>query len=98
MPSPADLNFCGTHEPCVNGGTCENTRPDKYRCTCPEGFSGDNCEVVDNPCATGPCQHGGTCIDMSGEFQCSCPPGWSGDRCQISKFPARVHVVGYVTV
>ncbi|XP_037087468.1 protein jagged-2-like [Pollicipes pollicipes] len=79
-----DLNYCGTHEPCVNGGTCENTRPDEYRCTCPEGFSGDNCQVVDNPCATGPCQHGGTCIDMSGDFQCSCPSGWSGERCQIN--------------
>lgn len=56
-----DLNYCGRHEPCKNGGTCENPAPDQYLCTCGEGFSGPNCEIVDNPCATQPCAHGGTC-------------------------------------
>ncbi|KAK3912487.1 Protein jagged-1b [Frankliniella fusca] len=56
-----DLNYCGRHEPCLNGGTCENPAPDQYLCTCGEGFSGPNCEIVDNPCATQPCAHGGTC-------------------------------------
>lgn len=56
-----DLNFCGTHEPCLHGGTCENTAPDSYRCTCPEGLSGDRCEIVEQPCATQPCKNGGTC-------------------------------------
>ena len=56
-----DLNYCGRHEPCQNGGTCENPAPDQYLCTCAEGFSGPNCEVVDNPCATQPCAHGGSC-------------------------------------
>ncbi|PWA25968.1 hypothetical protein CCH79_00001471 [Gambusia affinis] len=39
-----DLNYCGTHQPCLNGGTCINTGPDKYQCTCAEGYSGANCE------------------------------------------------------
>jgi EGF-like domain len=30
--------------PCGNGGTCENVG-DGYRCTCPAGWTGDNCEV-----------------------------------------------------
>ncbi|XP_071054317.1 protein jagged-1b isoform X3 [Onthophagus taurus] len=79
-----DLNYCGTHEPCLNGGTCENTAPDAYHCTCPEGFSGVNCEVVDNPCAPAPCQYGGTCIVDGGSFNCQCPPGWTGPTCNIN--------------
>ncbi|XP_025830978.1 protein jagged-1b [Agrilus planipennis] len=78
-----DLNYCGTHEPCLNGGTCENTAPDAYRCTCPEGFSGINCEVVDNPCAPAPCHHGGTCIEAGGSFSCQCVSGWTGPTCDI---------------
>uniref|UniRef100_A0A7N6A3Z4 Delta-like protein n=1 Tax=Anabas testudineus TaxID=64144 RepID=A0A7N6A3Z4_ANATE len=39
-----DLNTCGTRQPCLNGGTCSNTGPDKYHCSCPEGFSGVNCQ------------------------------------------------------
>ena len=94
------MNICGTRDPlCHNGGTCENTKPDEYLCRCPEGFSGTDCEVVDNVCATAPCLHGGTCtvtttvvtngisgsIGGGGSFNCSCPPGWTGDTCQISK-------------
>ncbi|KRT83207.1 EGF-like domain containing protein, partial [Oryctes borbonicus] len=78
-----DLNYCGTHEPCLNGGTCENTAPDAYQCTCPDGFSGVNCEVVDNPCAPAPCQHGGTCLVDGGSFTCQCAPGWTGSTCNI---------------
>ncbi|CAH1364291.1 protein jagged-1b isoform X1 [Tenebrio molitor] len=78
-----DLNYCGTHEPCLNGGTCENTAPDNYLCTCPEGFSGTNCEVVDNPCAPQPCLHGGTCLEAGGSFSCECAPGWTGTTCNV---------------
>ncbi|XP_072376666.1 protein jagged-2 [Diabrotica undecimpunctata] len=78
-----DLNYCGTHEPCLNGGTCENTAPDNYLCTCPEGFSGANCEIVDNPCAPAPCLHGGTCIEAGGSFSCECGNGWTGPTCNI---------------
>ena len=80
----------------MNGGTCENPAPDEYLCKCPEGFSGTNCQVVDNVCATAPCLHGGNCsvvqinavTDSNAVtgFNCSCPPGWTGDTCQISKF------------
>nr|XP_018904563.1 PREDICTED: protein jagged-1b [Bemisia tabaci] len=79
-----DLNYCGTHEPCENNGTCENTSPDHYLCTCPDGFSGINCEVVDNPCATGPCANGGACRETEGQFYCACTPGWTGPTCRIN--------------
>jgi jagged-1 len=45
----------------MHGGTCENTAPDQYRCTCAEGLSGTRCEIIEHPCATQPCKNGGTC-------------------------------------
>lgn len=45
----------------MHGGTCENTAPDQFRCTCAEGLSGLRCEIVEHPCATQPCHNGGTC-------------------------------------
>lgn len=46
----------------MHGGTCENTAPDQYRCTCADGLSGTRCEVVEHPCAPQPCRNGGTCM------------------------------------
>lgn len=40
-----DLNYCGRHQPCINGGTCMNTEPNLYYCACPQGYSGKNCEI-----------------------------------------------------
>lgn len=79
-----DLNYCGTHEPCLHGGTCSNTAPDRYFCTCPEGFSGSKCEIVVNPCVTAPCANGGTCMETQGHFMCICPGGWTGNTCSIN--------------
>lgn len=30
-------------EPCLNGGTCTSNQG-SYKCTCPSGFNGNNCE------------------------------------------------------
>ncbi|XP_054708436.1 protein jagged-1-like [Uloborus diversus] len=77
-----DLNYCGRHRPCQNLGTCQNVAPDQYKCICPQGFSGRNCEIVDNPCIMSPCLNGGTCSEISSTFICSCAPGWTGTRCE----------------
>lgn len=36
-------------------------------------------------CAGGPCENGGTCIDLVGGFQCECPPQWTGEVCHKGK-------------
>ncbi|NXK03092.1 JAG1 protein, partial [Herpetotheres cachinnans] len=76
-----DLNYCGTHPPCLNGGTCSNTGPDKYQCSCPEGYSGQNCEIAEHACLSDPCHNGGSCLETSTGFECLCAPGWAGPTC-----------------
>ncbi|XP_063296241.1 protein jagged-2 isoform X1 [Pelobates fuscus] len=78
-----DLNFCGTHRPCLNGGTCMNAEPDKYHCICPEGYLGKNCEIAEHACASNPCANDGVCHEVSSGFECHCPPGWTGPTCAI---------------
>nr|XP_034974523.1 protein jagged-1b-like isoform X1 [Zootoca vivipara] len=92
-----DLNYCGSHRPCKNGGTCANNEPNEYECLCPDGFHGRNCEegerrlemsallplpVAELTCTPELCANGGTCLNTSSGFRCVCPPGWSGELCQ----------------
>ncbi|XP_037127128.1 protein jagged-1b [Syngnathus acus] len=79
-----DLNYCGTHQPCMNGGTCINTGPDKYQCSCVEGYSGANCERAEHACLSNPCSNGGSCSETSHGYECHCVPGWSGPSCTLN--------------
>ncbi|CAJ1087289.1 hypothetical protein F7725_019853 [Xyrichtys novacula] len=76
-----DLNYCGQHQPCVNGGTCMNPEPDEYFCTCPQGYSGKTCQIAEHACTSIPCANGGTCHEVDTGFECQCPPGWEGPTC-----------------
>ncbi|XP_041832212.1 protein jagged-2b isoform X2 [Melanotaenia boesemani] len=76
-----DLNYCGRHHPCVNGGTCMNTEPDEYHCSCPQGYSGKNCQIAEHACASNPCNNGGTCNEVPTGYECQCPLGWEGPTC-----------------
>ncbi|XP_048655499.1 protein jagged-2 [Marmota marmota marmota] len=78
-----DLNYCGNHHPCVNGGTCINAEPDQYHCACPDGYSGKNCERAEHACASNPCANGGSCHEVPSGFECHCPSGWSGPTCAL---------------
>ncbi|XP_025113505.1 fibropellin-3-like [Pomacea canaliculata] len=77
-----DVNRCGDLL-CSNGGSCL-TGVDSFRCICPEGFTGVQCEstTVVSPCATSPCNNSGTCVDDVEGFRCVCLPSWTGERCQ----------------
>uniref|UniRef100_A0A8C9WY81 Delta-like protein n=1 Tax=Sander lucioperca TaxID=283035 RepID=A0A8C9WY81_SANLU len=76
-----DLNYCGRHQPCVNGGTCMNTEPDEYYCACPQGYSGKTCQIAEHACVSNPCANDGTCHEVPTGFECLCPPGWEGLTC-----------------
>ncbi len=34
-------------------------------------------------CASDPCLHGATCVDLVGGVGCTCASGWTGDFCEI---------------
>ncbi|XP_067102858.1 protein jagged-1-like [Osmerus mordax] len=76
-----DLNYCGTHQPCKNGGTCANTEPNEYQCECQEGFRGRNCDIVEHACLSSPCVNGATCVEDPTGFSCVCTDNWTGHTC-----------------
>ncbi|XP_066514547.1 neurocan core protein-like isoform X1 [Hoplias malabaricus] len=66
---------------CLHGGTC---LPDGegFRCFCPQGYTGESCEIDVDDCLSNPCENGGTCIDKVDSFVCLCLPSYSGDMCE----------------
>ncbi|XP_059167874.1 sushi, von Willebrand factor type A, EGF and pentraxin domain-containing protein 1-like [Physella acuta] len=74
------FNLCMT-DPCENGGTCEPTRGFLYKCVCPRGFAGKNCENEINFCADQPCSNGGTCEIYQDSYRCLCNEGFAGKTC-----------------
>ncbi|KAL6468052.1 hypothetical protein MHYP_G00237290 [Metynnis hypsauchen] len=66
---------------CLHGGTC---LPDGegFRCFCPQGYTGESCEIDVDDCLSNPCENGGTCIDKVDSFICLCLPSYSGDMCE----------------
>uniref|UniRef100_A0A3Q3IRI7 Slit homolog 2 (Drosophila) n=1 Tax=Monopterus albus TaxID=43700 RepID=A0A3Q3IRI7_MONAL len=89
---PVDVSVQAKCEPCLsspckNDGTCSNDPVHYYRCTCPYGFKGQNCEEPIHACISNPCHNGGTCHLKEGEgsnFWCVCPEGFEGDACEIN--------------
>uniref|UniRef100_A0A8C8RK11 Slit guidance ligand 3 n=1 Tax=Pelusios castaneus TaxID=367368 RepID=A0A8C8RK11_9SAUR len=89
---PVDISIMSKCNPCLsspckNNGTCNNDPVEFYRCTCPFGFKGRDCNMPINACIQNPCQNGGTChlteANKDG-FSCSCPLGYEGERCEIN--------------
>uniref|UniRef100_UPI00398EF0D9 slit homolog 2 protein isoform X1 n=1 Tax=Pristiophorus japonicus TaxID=55135 RepID=UPI00398EF0D9 len=89
---PIDINILAKCNPCLsnpckNDGTCNNDPVDFYRCTCPYGFKGQDCDVPIHACVNSPCKNGGTCHLKEGEkedFWCSCADGFEGEVCAVN--------------
>ncbi|XP_051549935.1 neurocan core protein-like [Myxocyprinus asiaticus] len=71
---------CQTN-PCLHGGSCL-TEGEGYSCLCPQGYSGESCEIDIDDCQSNPCQNGGTCIDEINSFVCLCLASYSGATCE----------------
>ena len=39
-----DVNPCWPDNPCINGGTCIIVNENDWKCECPPGYSGAQCE------------------------------------------------------
>jgi protocadherin Fat 1/2/3 len=78
----SSISVCASN-PCQHGGTCTLGPPNAYVCTCPNGFSGTNCDVNIDDCTSEPCLNGGTCEDGVGGYVCRCSTGITGDICQV---------------
>ncbi|XP_042579334.1 versican a [Cyprinus carpio] len=75
-----DVHPC-SDDVCLNGGSCAKIVGDQI-CSCPPGYSGDQCEIDIDECHTNPCHNGGTCIDGLNSFTCVCLPSYSGALCE----------------
>lgn len=73
------LNICEL-EPCIYG-QCELTI-DYFKCHCQPGYTGQHCEVKQDPCAGNPCENRGNCIPQRGSYVCQCHAWWEGKKCE----------------
>ncbi|CAJ0965367.1 unnamed protein product [Ranitomeya imitator] len=89
---PVDVNILAKCNPCLsnpckNDATCKIDPVDFYRCTCPYGFKGQDCDTPIHACISSPCKNGGTCHLKQGEkdaFWCTCPDGFEGENCEVN--------------
>ncbi|XP_064787074.1 neurocan core protein-like isoform X3 [Oncorhynchus masou masou] len=80
LDSAGEEEPCVTN-PCVHEGKCL-PQGKGYSCYCPQGFTGENCEIDVDDCQSNPCLNGGTCIDKIDSFICLCLPSYAGDTCE----------------
>lgn len=73
---PCETVDCGPNGDCLVSAT-----GDPF-CNCDPGFSGANCENIDDPCAS--CPVNSTCQtdSVTGEQFCECDSGFSGPNCE----------------
>ncbi|XP_014849228.1 PREDICTED: basement membrane-specific heparan sulfate proteoglycan core protein isoform X5 [Poecilia mexicana] len=70
--------------PCQNGGRCQDSEASLYRCTCPRGFTGSNCQHHSSlHCHSEACGPDATCINRPNGlgYDCRCHLGKFGDKC-----------------
>ncbi|PFX19688.1 Fibropellin-1 [Stylophora pistillata] len=69
--------------PCQNGGSCVR-KGDKFGCSCPKGFKGRHCQIMDH-CNPNPCKNQGLCArDKANYYKCNCHNGFLGHNCEVN--------------
>ncbi|XP_033644442.1 sushi, von Willebrand factor type A, EGF and pentraxin domain-containing protein 1-like isoform X2 [Asterias rubens] len=71
--------------PCQNSAVFVlDENMEMYSCRCVAGYTGRNCEIDFDECASSPCSNGGVCVEHQlNSFMCECPQGFEGDTCSI---------------
>ena len=54
-----------------------------FSCTCPEGTTGQYCEVVTDACKLEPCKNGAICVTTADGYECQCTSGFEGKNCEL---------------
>ncbi|XP_029578636.1 basement membrane-specific heparan sulfate proteoglycan core protein isoform X4 [Salmo trutta] len=73
-----------TDRPCQNGGMCQDSEASLYKCSCPRGFTGSNCQHHSSlHCHPEACGPDATCINRQNSlgYDCRCHLGKSGNKC-----------------
>ncbi|XP_078676183.1 uncharacterized protein LOC144913379 isoform X4 [Branchiostoma floridae x Branchiostoma belcheri] len=52
-------------------------------CSCQNGLASASCQINLDDCSPNPCQNGGLCQDLVGDFVCHCLPSYHGKTCEI---------------
>ena len=75
-------NQCLTNNiTCSDQGTCVDGTL-SYTCNCNPGYTGTNCELVDN-CLGVICSGNGVCQNGVDTYTCECTTGFTGTNCEI---------------
>eukprot|EP01047_Picozoa_sp_COSAG01_P006930 COSAG01_NODE_256_length_20138_cov_24.233694_6_plen_725_part_00 len=72
--------FCSVST-CSGHGNCDASTGD---CICVVGYTGSQCDVNIDDCASHPCLHGATCVDGVNSYTCSCAAGYAGLSCDVN--------------
>ncbi|XP_061591358.1 basement membrane-specific heparan sulfate proteoglycan core protein isoform X3 [Cololabis saira] len=71
-------------QPCQNAGRCEDSEASLYKCRCPKGFTGSNCQHHSSlHCHSEACGPDATCINRPDGlgYDCRCHLGKFGNKC-----------------
>ena len=93
------VNSACQPNPCQNGGSCSVKFLGQVSCSCPSGFSGNNCQTPTSSCQLNTCLNGGSCsTNSSGQSVCSCSSGFIGTFCQIANTISTVVTIPPTTI
>lgn len=56
-----------------------------FRCVCPEGYTGRNCNELIDHCKSSPCKNEGTCINALKSYVCNCSKLYYGTNCEYKR-------------